>query len=147
MKCVNANKLSAFLDGELASEERALIQKHLEDCPHCRKRASEYRAVWEMLDSMESLEPVPLPATGLGQVAQKRQKRERLEHFFIPLITSAAAVISLFVGSFLGRFIYAEFSGGTTTVASASGAQTASSYENYPDAQTMEFYNTQEGGY
>ncbi len=148
MKCVNANKLSAFLDGELRDEERTLIRRHLDECPLCRKRADEYKMVWGILDSMESLEPVPSLVARVSEVAQAEQKKERWEHIFVPLITSAAAVISLFVGSFLGRALYAEFSDSSTTVASSSeGQMVSSSYGAYPAAQGVEFYNNQEGGY
>jgi anti-sigma factor RsiW len=148
MKCVNENKLSAFLDGELEGQERALVRKHLEGCPSCRKRAQEHKAVWELLDSMQDLEPVPSIASVVSQKALERQKKLRLERILVPLMTSAVAVVSLFVGCFLGSVIYEEISGSSTTVASVSGEQSVPSlsYGAYPDMPSMEFYNNMEEG-
>ena len=148
MKCLDKNKLSAFLDGELESKERVLISRHLEECPFCRKRADEYGMVWETLDSLACLEPDPFFASQVSGNALARRKTERLERIFVPVVTSAAAVLSLFLGSFLGMAIYAEISGNSKTVASEYPGQTiSSSYGVYPDAQTMEFYNSLGGSY
>lgn len=60
-------RLSAYLDGELPSEERAALERHLPGCSECRRELEDYRTLRAMLRAV----PAPalprsftLPATG-----------------------------------------------------------------------------------
>ncbi|MFP5503524.1 MAG: anti-sigma factor family protein, partial [Candidatus Sericytochromatia bacterium] len=51
-------RLSDYLDGALAPEERAQVDAHLEGCEHCRQDLEELRFVVEMLHKVPQ-EDVP----------------------------------------------------------------------------------------
>jgi len=59
MSCKNfEEKLSAYIDGELGYEERAVLEKHLLECPSCSRHLEEMRRV-ESFKPM--LEPPEVP--------------------------------------------------------------------------------------
>jgi anti-sigma factor RsiW len=69
MKCEDVSKeLIAYLDRRANSAEREQVETHLAECAACRKRAEEFRRLWNMLDE------VPLVEPSLGFDARLRQR-------------------------------------------------------------------------
>jgi len=52
-----ANRIQAYLSGELASDQKAMLEKHLDECPACRAEVDQAREMWKMLDAMDTLPP------------------------------------------------------------------------------------------
>ncbi len=60
MKCNEAEGfLIPFLDGKLASRERAEVEFHLRACSSCAERAQGFTEVSGLLDAWEGIEPSP----------------------------------------------------------------------------------------
>ena len=53
------NRILAYMDGRLNENERAEVQKHLDACPACRVRATEFSSVSDLLDELPVIEPSP----------------------------------------------------------------------------------------
>ena len=92
--------LHAYLDGELASPERAALETHLAECPACRARLAEERALVERASQLLGLaQPTerPAPPPPLHQLRQPRLVR-RLR---VPLAWAASVVLALSLGYYL----------------------------------------------
>jgi hypothetical protein len=50
-------KLSAYIDGDIASEERMLIDEHLKSCQQCNKTLTEMKKTTEYLRNLDDIEP------------------------------------------------------------------------------------------
>jgi len=53
------SRILAYVDGRLNESERAEVQKHLDACPVCRVRATEFSSVSDLLDELPVIEPSP----------------------------------------------------------------------------------------
>ncbi|HSC46216.1 MAG TPA: zf-HC2 domain-containing protein [Candidatus Acidoferrum sp.] len=51
------SRILAYVDGRLKESERAEVQKHLDACPACRVRATEFSSVSSLLDELPMIEP------------------------------------------------------------------------------------------
>lgn len=51
------SKILPYLDGRLKPSEQAEVEKHLVGCAACETRASEFRAVFGLLDELPMIEP------------------------------------------------------------------------------------------
>lgn len=111
MDCIDKKKISAYLDGELAEDERTRIGAHLEECAACRAEAEELTAVSDALDVLERLEPDPYFATRVKRIALMRKQNGLLKRAVIPAAATAAAALSLLLGGFLGQALYADWAG------------------------------------
>lgn len=49
--------VSSYLDGELGPEEREMVEKHLEECPECRRACREMSELGEVMGKMTVKEP------------------------------------------------------------------------------------------
>jgi anti-sigma factor RsiW len=67
-----AETLSSYLDGELASPDRAAVERHIAACPGCRGRLDSLRRVVDNLRRIERAAPPPT-------LAQHVQRRVALE--------------------------------------------------------------------
>ncbi len=81
--------LSAFLDNELSTNEKTLLQSHLDECTGCQKELEELQKVAVQLSSLEEVVP---PASfrnelfakleeGLSKEVRQREKRVSLRGF------------------------------------------------------------------
>ena len=60
MKCEETKvQLSAYLDGEVSSEQAELIRAHLAQCPRCADEFRVLAATWDALLADSGLEPSP----------------------------------------------------------------------------------------
>jgi anti-sigma factor RsiW len=53
------SRILAYMDGRLNESERAEVQKHLDACPACRVRATEFSSVSDLLDELPMIDPSP----------------------------------------------------------------------------------------
>jgi anti-sigma factor RsiW len=107
MECIDKKKISAYLDGELAEDKRAVIGAHLEECAACRAEAEELTVVADALDALEGLEPDPYFAARVKRLALLQKQNGRSKRVLVPTLATAAAVLSLLLGGFLGKALYA----------------------------------------
>ena len=54
---VNSERLQAFLEGELATTERAVVEEHLHDCVRCSADLDAWRHLFSELVELEGLRP------------------------------------------------------------------------------------------
>ncbi len=106
--CSSIDTLSmAFLDDELAAEERRELELHLLDCAACRQHVDNERADLDMLRT--ALVPPPAPellkarisrALDAEDVQETRAVRRRWSQYMLPgsAMLAAAAAIAVFVG-------------------------------------------------
>ncbi len=60
MKCKEAEKrLLRSLDERLNPEEREVLERHLSDCPACRRVEGEYKALGRLLQRSDAFGPLP----------------------------------------------------------------------------------------
>jgi anti-sigma factor RsiW len=64
-------QMSGYLDGELAGSRRGRMERHLADCPECRRLLAGLR---QMLDALHRL-PAPTGATDPFQMADSVRRR------------------------------------------------------------------------
>jgi predicted anti-sigma-YlaC factor YlaD len=88
MDCKNTStQLLDLINGELATEDRQAIERHLAGCPACRKQLATLRACWEALGEDPGLE---VPA-GFAARFWRRVHVRRWARF----AAAAAAVIAV----------------------------------------------------
>ena len=102
MSHVDDGTLHAYLDGELAPAEAQGVHAHLAQCPACRGRVEEERALITRAGELLALAAPPdraLPPFPAGDVKplQRLWWRARL-----PLAWAATVVLALGIGSYLG---------------------------------------------
>ncbi len=108
MACIDGKKLSAYVDGELSEEDAAAIGEHLAHCGACREELSRLEFVSEALGSLEGAEADPYFARRLKRLAAEGRRRNWPGRVLVPAAATAAAALSLVLGAFLGRALYAE---------------------------------------
>ncbi len=111
MACIDGKKLSAYVDGELPPEDAAAIGEHLARCAACRDELSRLAFVSEALETLDGAEPDPYFAPRLKRLAVAERSRGWARRAFVPAAAAAAAALSLVLGGFLGRALYAEPNG------------------------------------
>ncbi len=105
MNCHRAvKKLSAYLDRELNSRDRELIESHLEACETCRRELAAMRADW---GSLKSLPRVEAPGSMELKVLKRLPVKDSPATLWANGMLSgqparAAAVIALIIGIGIG---------------------------------------------
>ena len=87
--------ISSYNDGELNQEQKKKVEKHLEDCPECRKELEEMRKFEEVMSQMELKKP--------PEEVWKRywaSVYNRLERRIGWILLSIGAMIILFFGGY-----------------------------------------------
>ena len=95
MSHVDDGTLHAYLDGELSPVERTRLEAHLTDCPGCRARLDEERALIERAGQLLGL-ALP-PERAMPPLHQLRHPRPRLR-WRLPLAWAATVVLALAAG-------------------------------------------------
>jgi len=89
-------KLSAFIDHELRTEECRLIQKHLQQCPSCRQEEISLRKINDLLDSVPDESPAPaFTLKTVHRAASWMQCDYIKEHLFRPAVAYVLSAVSL----------------------------------------------------
>ncbi len=108
--CIDAQMLSAYLDGELKEPYRTQVEEHLAHCPACRKHLEDLKSVGDkMRESDYKAEVLERRKDEIFSVLDKKYFqngrkvsfiRRRFEISMPTLVTAAAAVVFIFVGGF-----------------------------------------------
>ncbi len=109
--CIDAQMLSAYLDGELDEPYRTQAEEHLEHCNACKKRLD------DMIALDQRLKTIQVPVVELSEkkdaIFEKLDKkyfqggkkvnflRRRIEMSLSSMVTAAAAVVFIFIGGFV----------------------------------------------
>ena len=101
MNCLEVqDNLSAWLDGELAPEVGALVDRHLEGCDACLRELAKLEALEQALAAL----PAPAPPPGMPEKVAARLKRPPRRWW-----QSAALAASLILGIVLGGTLARDF--------------------------------------
>jgi hypothetical protein len=112
MECRNIQeKLSAYIDDILSSQEKALVKEHLKSCGECTAVLADLRRTVEYLKGLETVEP---PAWMAQKImtrvrAEARPKKSLFQKLFYPLhikLPIEAVATVLVVG--LALYIYRD---------------------------------------
>lgn len=87
--------MMAYLDGELSPEERSRFERHLADCPRCKRDLSEFTNLKEELAMIRFKEP-----TDVELARYWRSVYNRLERGIAWILFSLGAIILLCYGAF-----------------------------------------------
>jgi hypothetical protein len=103
MKCHSiGEKLSAYIENHLSSEERVQIEEHLGTCRHCRASLEDLKKTMEFTREIEEVEPPPwLTQKVMNKIRDESQGKGILQRLFSPLHIKvpleAAAMIAIVV--------------------------------------------------
>lgn len=80
-------KLSAYIEGLISSEEKLRIDEHLKACQHCSESLADLKKTLEYVRNLEEVEPPPwLSGKVMATVrSEAEQKRGILQRLFYPL--------------------------------------------------------------
>ena len=106
MRCKKANRLlSEKLDGMLSPRENAALAKHLDQCPACRRRLTNYMQLDAALADLEKEPPAALQQNIMAEIAANQPQwapRQPRRFLWGPgtAVAAAAAVLLLLLGMF-----------------------------------------------
>ena len=92
-------RLSAYLDNELSPPLVAEVEKHLAECPQCRKELAIQKRIWDSLAALSTPEPDKGLETAVFRRIAKTEKPTHPQRLI--LFPAGAAAIGLFLGIFL----------------------------------------------
>ncbi len=96
-----AQKLSAYMDGELPSRERGALEAHLASCPACSEELRALRGADSALLALPAIEPSPFFAARTAAAAKALDARTPLLRFLrFPLPAAAALTAFIFINIF-----------------------------------------------
>lgn len=90
-------KLSAFMDGELAPEERAAIKEHLSSCAACAEELRLFSAVDAGMKNLPATEPTPFFAAKVSAAARALGRYHGSFRRFLRLPVPAMALLVSFL--------------------------------------------------
>jgi anti-sigma factor RsiW len=151
MKCSQIKKkLSAYLDGEISDNEKRMITEHLKACAICQEELVILSRIKESLNVVDGMKVPSYFMTRLRQRIKDEKLEtvdqipflERIRRLAAPAATAAGVVVSLFVGSHMGRTLYQEIADGSQQ----SGTETTDvlglgSFEAFPEGSLSEIYD------
>jgi anti-sigma factor RsiW len=154
MKCSQVQrKLSAYLDGEVADKERKVIEEHIKTCTHC---SEELASLTELGTTLEGLEGIQVPAYFRTHVTQRIKDQislqipviEKIRRMVFPIAATAAFVISLLFGNYIGRSLYRDVAEITPKESSEiAGVFGLNSLSEFPGGSLSDvYYNYVPGG-
>jgi predicted anti-sigma-YlaC factor YlaD len=143
MKCRQVQKkLSVYLDDELDTNFKKLIESHLEECNTCQIKLKTIQETWDLLNEIPEPEPVQYFYTRLkARMSSKvyTKRAGRLERFLLPASIGAAVYLGILIGSIVGQ------NGKGLNTASNTEAEIVSSlyldnFNDFPSASFGEAY-------
>ncbi len=94
-------KLSAFIDNELGTGDRNLIEAHLRHCPACAKEADSLRKLNALLDEVPAHKPGLLFASRtVHRVASWRRCAYVKEHLYRPVASFLRTGVAFIAGPY-----------------------------------------------
>lgn len=150
--CIDAQMLSAYLDGELKEPYRTQVEEHLEHCLACRNHIADMKAVGDrMRESDYKAEVLNRRKDDIFQMLDRKYFqdgkkvsfiRRRFEISMPSLVTAAAAVVFIFVGGFM---FFGSSSEQTADILPAFAVQADSSNIRYvSDEATLDNFTLEE---
>jgi len=107
MECSKTQeKLSAYIDGILAPDEKALVEEHLKSCQKCSAAFANIKKIIEHVKSLEEVEPPfwlthKIMARVRSEAEQKKGIMQKLFHpLYIKVPIGAVATIAIAVTTF-----------------------------------------------
>lgn len=108
-------KLSAYIDGEISSQEKARIDEHLKACRKCKGAFADLKKALHYVQNLEEIEPPPwLTGKVMALVrSEAEEKRGILRRLFYPLhiklpIETIAAILIAFTTIYVFKAIQPE---------------------------------------
>ena len=102
MKDQWTDRLSEYLDGELAGSERTALEAHLASCGNCRATLEELRRVVGRARALDDRLPTadlwPGIAQHIGVVSLAARRARRRLSFTVPLLAAASVALALVSG-------------------------------------------------
>jgi anti-sigma factor RsiW len=98
------DKLSAWLDRELAPEAHDAVAAHLEGCAGCRRELARLRALEAALGELHAPEPTRVAEKVLDRLQASRGRRSRSG--WQSLALAASLVLGIILGGSLARDFY-----------------------------------------
>ena len=92
--------LSTWLDGELAPEVLAQVERHLEDCAGCRRELARLEALEQALAGLSAPVPEGLPEKVLARLPRPRWR------WWQNLALAASLALGIYLGGTLARNFY-----------------------------------------
>ncbi len=83
-----AERLCAYLDGELTAQEKASVERHLPECPHCQW---ELQTLRQTVQWMQEMPAVPLPCSFAIPVPARQKPRWS---WTVPVMQRATALVA-----------------------------------------------------
>ncbi|MGB3340442.1 MAG: zf-HC2 domain-containing protein [bacterium] len=154
MNCSQVQKrISAYLDGEIRDNERQLIEEHIKTCTQCSK---ELTALTELGTTLDTLKGIQVPTYFRAHVKQRIKDQafvqipffEKIRRVVFPLAATAAIVVSLLFGNYIGKSLYQNVAEITTQENSeVAGVFGLSSLNEFPEGSLSNvYYNYVPGG-
>jgi predicted anti-sigma-YlaC factor YlaD len=106
MKCIDKEKWLKYLKGEIDKTLGEEIRGHIRECEKCREMAKQLTAAFESLDALDGLNADPQFTTRLRGVIRKTHQVKPWERILLPTVAATAALLSIFLGIFLGQNLY-----------------------------------------
>ncbi len=79
-------KLCAYAEGDLSSEEKKFVQEHLDSCDSCSTALRDLKKTEELSRNLEEVEPPPwMAAKIMARVKTEREKKGIVRKLFFPL--------------------------------------------------------------
>jgi anti-sigma factor (TIGR02949 family) len=94
------DRLSAWLDGELAPEARTRLDRHLERCADCRRELAQLAVLDEALGALPLTAPAGLPERVLSRLRRPRRQ------WWQSLALAASLILGIFLGGALTHNFY-----------------------------------------
>lgn len=154
MKCSQVqNKLSAYIDGEISDKEKTFIEEHIRTCKKCSKELATLAELGTELNALGSMEvPVYFRTHVIQRIKDEISIQipiiEKIQRAVFPLAATAALVVSLLFGNYLGKSLFqgvAETS--PRQESEIAGVFGLSSLTEFPEGSLSDvFYNYVPGG-
>jgi len=102
-----SEELSAYLDGELSSQQRSRLEAHLQRCTRCREELGSLRAVSRLVASLPAVEPSEAFVQALSRKISARRPRRWLRPIptFAGDLVPALAVAALLLVAVTVTFV------------------------------------------
>ena len=120
MKCLKAERISAYLDNALEEKERASLEAHMKDCAQCAQALAEMQSIQQAFSAARRFQ-APYVTRVLERTAElDRKKAPWFVPMFAKLAEAAVLVLVIAIGTAAGTFI-------TKSLAARNAANLASS--------------------
>ena len=111
-------KLSEYIDGYLAAEEKHRVEHHLESCPNCRAELESLRGTVELLRAVPSMVPPRSFALAQAPVTLRIQEGPTPRLFRPAILSAATTVLALLLALIMAGDLLHTFEPGPSALPS-----------------------------